>query len=962
MNNPFENKEQFLIIVLNKDAIKQAKEIENLEEKLENLDSIKLFKLEGQKDWNIILAVNEVLTLTLKKKEDCFLCIGIKDKKVNITKDFQYCHQLPSNVRCQLLEGGKTQNYQNDAIDSEAVYREVEQKEFWKPYQSSNIEERKWQTYFELYKKIIDSKKVKFEIANINISNNNLNKKEKNTLTAIVIEENTKEDDTSEQSKNDDSKNNVLDKIEDARNEREEVFCLLTKPIPDSEQPYQKQNYKKHKHPSNKNEFKLGKIKQLNKNKQITIELKENFYENLKETIKKKSSKFSFANEYICTISECEIIFDINTIREKQQPSKNKDQKTKPVQGSKELPKYSGREKINCYRNGELFFLAEGSINEYEPQENDNTEESFQNENHKKIIIYINPKTITPHRLYLSINFNSDEYQLGIMKESFKTVKSMPIWKVLSGDIPANLPNYDESIKLDNDKLNEEQKKAIICGLTAPELFLIWGPPGTGKTEVIKEIAKQEAKRGHKTLICSQANLAVDNALARLYGEEEVYPFRIAKEKYKMEGEDNDKVPCLDTVPKFAIELLENRLKKACKDDTIDEHITNLREQFLKKLNKVKKRISNINKKPSKKDNTPVKKDDHEMREFEQFAKLYSERINVVGTTLMESGKRGSYKANKAERKKNITEKTGIEKFDTVIIDEVSKATPPELFIPISLGKRIILVGDFKQLPPMFKILSGDEKTQEEWAKEANIDPNELDTDNTIFERLWDGHTKDSSSIKAMLTQQYRMHPKIQSIIEPFYKNIEGTLSCGLNDEQIEKLEFKDNGLLGATVWVGTKKKRGEETKKGTSFINEDEINKVGKILEKISAVDDIGKETSIGVITFYGAQLRELRNRYYHKYSQRFGEGKLVFGTVDRFQGRECDIIICSLVRNNKSRNIGFAKKPNRINVAFSRAKRCLIILGSREQFCYEGTEGATALYKPIYEKCHHPKPKDLE
>ena len=98
----------------------------------------------------------------------------------------------------------------------------------------------------------------------------------------------------------------------------------------------------------------------------------------------------------------------------------------------------------------------------------------------------------------------------------------------------AKLPQ-EKDIELDNDKLNEKQQKAVIGGLTAPELFLIWGPPGTGKTEVIKEIAKQEAKRGHKTLICSQANLAVDNALARLYGQKEVYPFRIAKEKYKME-------------------------------------------------------------------------------------------------------------------------------------------------------------------------------------------------------------------------------------------------------------------------------------------------------------------------------------------------------------------------------------------------------------------------------------------
>jgi len=86
--------------------------------------------------------------------------------------------------------------------------------------------------------------------------------------------------------------------------------------------------------------------------------------------------------------------------------------------------------------------------------------------------------------------------------------------------------------------------------------------------------------------------------------------------------------------------------------------------------------------------------------------------------------------------------------------------------------------------------------------------------------------------------------------------------------------------------------------------------------------------------------------------FAKKFGGG-LFFGTVDRFQGRECDIVICSLVRKNKNGNIGFAKKPNRINVAFSRARRLLCIVGNSGQFCFESRDARNA-YKKIYTLCN--------
>ena len=554
---------------------------------------------------------------------------------------------------------------------------------------------------------------------------------------------------------------------------------------------------------------------------------------------------------------------------------------------------------------------------------------------------YIDQDSIFPTKLRCKVDYFSERYQLGVMSRCFEEVQQRPIWEVLSGERVSKLPN-EVDVSFDNPKLNLEQRKAIKGALGSQELFMIWGPPGTGKTEVIKEIAKHEIARGNKTLIVSQSNLAVDNALARLYDCNDAYPLRIAKQDYELEGEDSMKVPLGNSAPKFYLEYVKHNLS-----DTMIEECKGIQQQYLKD---VEKRISAKAKK---------KLSDAEKREIKQFGELYKKKINVVGATLMESGK--TKRVNNSWVN-NLCNVTGINEFETVIIDEVSKATPPELFIPIPLGKKVILVGDYKQLPPMFNLDSVDDTTLEDLASELNISQTDLDQEDTIFQRLWERHSGDSSPVKAMLRQQYRMHPKIQALIEQFYTDSESndTLICGLNEEEIRSLNI-DHSLLKdrPALWIGTKESS-EDVKSRTSFYNEDEIHKVGLVLDKLLEHGD--KELSIGVITFYGAQLSKLKKEY-GSYVNKFGEGKLIFGTVDRFQGRECDVIICSLVRNNKSSNIGFAKKPNRINVAFSRAKKALIILGHRNTFPYGKRKvDATAMYKEVYDNCERPKPKELE
>jgi hypothetical protein len=128
------------------------------------------------------------------------------------------------------------------------------------------------------------------------------------------------------------------------------------------------------------------------------------------------------------------------------------------------------------------------------------------------------------------------------------------------------------------------------------------------------------------------------------------------------------------------------------------------------------------------------------------------------------------------------------------------------------------------------------------------------------------------------------------------------------------------------------------EQKIGTTFLNAGELDVVVRLVKALDeawaprvAAGEPPKE--VGVITFYGAQVRELKARLAER-GGRYKNLKLRVGTVDRFQGMERPIIIASLVRNNDTGSVGFARKPERVNVAFSRAQELLVIVGSRELF----------------------------
>ncbi|WP_078543520.1 AAA domain-containing protein [Litchfieldia alkalitelluris] len=324
-----------------------------------------------------------------------------------------------------------------------------------------------------------------------------------------------------------------------------------------------------------------------------------------------------------------------------------------------------------------------------------------------------------------------------------------------------------------------------------------------------------------------------------------------------------------------------------------------------------------------------------------QLKSIYIENANVIGITCVQSASRV------------FTEE--YPDFDAVIIDEVSKATPPELLLPLLKGKKAILVGDHNQLPPMI----GDETIKEVLDGLEDLDKNRRNdykdyVKESLFEKLFHSVAKEH---KSTLRYQYRMHSHIMNTINQFYQDESGLgLLPGIENED----ESRAHGLSGKYVkpanhvlWHDVPLSNSfyeKQGRNGRSYYNEAELVIIEKTLADINAAIEemkqnhtfpLDKKKDIGVISFYGEQVKHLRSLLPE---DKFPNLSLRIGTVDRFQGMERSIIIASFVRNNPNGKIGFAEDFRRINVALSRAKELLIITGCSTLFT-----SASPLYQNV-------------
>lgn len=560
--------------------------------------------------------------------------------------------------------------------------------------------------------------------------------------------------------------------------------------------------------------------------------------------------------------------------------------------------------------------------------------------------------------------------------------------------INQNLPNFlfdpnearQSSTDLDEEKqkvvqnLNEpllkdqpKQLEAVAKTLLAKDLALIQGPPGTGKTTVIAEIIWQTLLREPKAklLITSQTNLAVDNALERIKGKKLVRPIRVGNiDKFEDEG----KVYSNDRIKNWIQAKTDSKEEKQYSDNAVCQWIENVKEKcskeetYAKAVSKWKKGL-----------------DEKDVLIKSTFSNAYYEYVNVFAATCSECGSRNFGDTYQMTFNQHSERKSEPE-FDLVIMDEASKATPPELVLPLTLGKKVVIIGDHKQLPPMIDEKEFGEALEAVGAKKLIEDWTKDDYKVSQFEKLFKNAPK---NFVASLDTQFRMHEQIMNCISEFYSDqeeLENGLICGIKGEMnIPDFNVKASRWHGLSsvpfiepkhhaIWVNVETPE-DNTGGGTSFENEGEIKAIQTVLKALTTADGFeqyqkhfkkDEDKEIGIITYYMRQMLGIRNYMYpqfsknewrnfeqHKFENEF-QLPLRINTVDRFQGMERNIIIVSTVRSNKQYKeergkkipidnnkypfaLGFARELQRINVGFSRAKRLLIVVGNEKHFSHK-------------------------
>ncbi|KAI9138556.1 P-loop containing nucleoside triphosphate hydrolase protein [Paraphysoderma sedebokerense] len=478
-------------------------------------------------------------------------------------------------------------------------------------------------------------------------------------------------------------------------------------------------------------------------------------------------------------------------------------------------------------------------------------------------------------------------------------------------------PSYESSIpKIDfyNPNLNDSQKDAVKFALSAREIALIHGPPGTGKTYTLVEVIQQLVKRGERVLVCGPSNISVDNLVERL---------------------SKSRIPLVRVghpariLPQVLNHSLDILIRTSHEGQIVSDVIKEM-DAILSSIQKSKNRFER-------------KKMYGELKELKK--ELKSREIKVLnelvkGSKIVLSTLNGA--ANKVLLK---------EEFDTVVIDECTQSVEPEDWIALLKGKKAILAGDHLQLPPTVKSISTFPDVYAEINGLSNSkSSSELKAENlavTLFDRLLKMY---GNRIKRLLNVQYRMHQDIMEYCSNAlyegkliaHESNASHLLCQLpyvesTPETTVPLILIDTAGMDYHESVSSSNTNSTATLLEESKYNEHEAEVVTSITEKLISAGL--KPSDIAIITPYNAQVSLLISLIKESYPD------IEIGSVDGFQGREKEAVIVSLVRSNDKGEIGFLKDSRRINVAVTRAKRLLVLVADSD------TIGKSAFLKGLVE-----------
>ena len=429
--------------------------------------------------------------------------------------------------------------------------------------------------------------------------------------------------------------------------------------------------------------------------------------------------------------------------------------------------------------------------------------------------------------------------------------------------------------------LNPTQEQAVNEVLWAKDVAIVHGPPGTGKTTTLVEAINETLMRESQVLVCAQSNMAVDWISEKLV-DRGINVLRIGNPTrvndkmlgftYERRFESHPDYPQLWAIRKAIRELRKNRKKGS--------------ESFHQKMDRLKSRAAEI--------------------EIRINAELMGE-ARVIACTLVGSSHR-------------LLE--GM-KFGTLFIDEAAQALEAACWIPMRRAGRVVLAGDHCQLPPTVKSIA---------AMRAGLGK-------TLMERI----AENKPEVVTLLKIQYRMNEEIMRFSSDWFYH--GKVQSAPQIKYRSILDYDH-----AITWIDTSDKEptdtieeGEDLNFKEQFVGESfgRINKaeaeltlltLAEYFTKIGKLRVIDERIDVGIISPYRAQVQYLK-RLIKKYEFFKPYRRLIsVNTVDGFQGQERDVILISLVRSNDEGQIGFLKDLRRMNVAMTRARMKLIILGNKD------------------------------
>lgn len=415
--------------------------------------------------------------------------------------------------------------------------------------------------------------------------------------------------------------------------------------------------------------------------------------------------------------------------------------------------------------------------------------------------------------------------------------------------------------------LNESQAAALRGCIQSHSLSIIHGPPGTGKTTTLVSLIKELTKNEKHILVCAPSNNAVDLLAYRL---------------------DQNGIPTIrvGNVTRIGDNLVHLTLDEKARNHEEWKHIKKIKVEAIEASRQAKKYKRSFGQKERSERKMMYK----ESRELRKWARDMEHKL--IDRLLHEAKVICSTLIGVSHKTINDLE------FDTLVIDEASQALEPECWNAILKCKRVILAGDHLQLSPTVKSPQAEN----------------LGLSDTLLQRLSDRITS-----SFLLTTQYRMNDKILSFSNAQFYNNQLKSAEGISNWTLEgdgtPLVFIDTSGCGFEENYNPKTR--SRYNEGEFFI----------LREHFLQHKEIYQNHTIGIISPYAEQVKFLKRKV--EVDDCFRDSLISINSIDGFQGQEKDVIYISLVRSNNAGDIGFLKDEKRLNVAMTRARKKLIIIG---------------------------------